>query len=270
MKWIGNAFVYFGLFFVYQSTIGSRGSYTTSSVLSGLVLAVPCLLLGAWLIGKAQGSEQADRDRNVPDVISDRSALFFLYLRPFDTTNRFQLTDAYTNLFSWETWERDGFDDIERVVSRTLEATHPLIALGRPGEHRGAARLPTSDLEWKVAVLDLIDRAKLIIIVPGPNPGTVWELEQLTRGNHLPKCLFIMPPSDLLFYRCADGVLSKEWDILRSQCNGFGLDLPEYRSGGALFRYTSTLSQSVASRSLPPPDPVQWKETFQELLQCGA
>ena len=269
MKWIGNAFIYFGLFSIYQATIGRKQYYSTDDFLVALLITTSCLelALGYWLISKSNESEQIVKDADAIEVINQKERLFFLYLRPFDTTNRFKLKDDHLNLFSWETWERDGFDDIERIISRALEPTYPIVALGRPGEHRGAARLLTSELEWRNTVKYLIHRAELIIVIPGPNPSTLWEIEQLKTGNFLGKCLFVMAPLNNIFYISENTDIIASWEKASRHCSTYGVELPKYISDGALFRIYSTNPYNIDIIPLPKPDPVEWTKAFQSLLE---
>ncbi|MEJ8653583.1 hypothetical protein WKI65_37450 [Streptomyces sp. MS1.AVA.3] len=59
-----------------------------------------------------------------------------------------------------------------------------VVAVGQPGERLplpGADRfyLPLDD--WQPVVSDLIGRARLVILIAGTGPGTLWELTEAAR-----------------------------------------------------------------------------------------
>jgi hypothetical protein len=270
MKWIGNIVIYFGLFIIYLNSFGNQSSFTLSGFFLSLVIAVPLLLLGAWLIGKHEGEEQIQVDRQAKNILDDKNETgqtFFLYLRPFGSTNAYKITDSHLNLFSWEIWERDGFDDIERLVARALSPTASFVALGKPGEHRGAGRVLTTEKDWKEELAGLARRAKLIVIVPSYHEGTLWELQLLVSEKYLDKTIFMMPSADNVFYSSGSRAVSSAWARTQAACQAIGLAIPDATPGGALFKITPSDGRP-AIRPLPVPNPVAWMESIQSLIDA--
>ena len=271
MKFVGNVFVYFGLFVIFQfSGLSGRAGFEFGSFLVGLLVAAPLLAIGSWLLGKHERAGQAQvEDEAVSALASLRSGTaptdFFLYLRPFDSTNAYRLSDAHLNLFSWQLWERDGFDDIERLIARALRPTANVVALGRPGEHRGAARILTTDTEWQTELALLAKAAKLIVIIPANKQGTLWEIAHLKENRYASKTIFVMPPSNQGFYVTAHRDVQGEWQAARDASSRIGVSLPTYLAHGALFildeRHVAKLVLP-----LPAPDAMEWMKAIQALI----
>lgn len=273
MKFVGNLFIYFGLYTIFQfSGMSPTTAYSTGGMMTGVLVAAPLLALGMWIVSSAQKGEQDNVDKNAEGILSlldeGQDVDFFLYLRPFDSTNAYRLSNEHLNLFSWELWERDGFDDIERLVARALLPTATLLALGRPGEHRGAGRVLTTEAQWQKEVQRLAHSARLIMILPSQRPGTLWELGLLVRERHLHKTIFIMPPSEHYAYVTTYREVVLDWQAAVDACLGLGLVLPGHQPQGALFRldaHGNTLAEHVG---LPAPDPQAWMQAIQQLVDA--
>jgi hypothetical protein len=268
MKFIGNMMVYVGLFQLYLGSFGSR-NFTFSGFLLSVVFGAPFLLAGGWIIGKAEGKDQEGKDDAAQTIIASGEAgkPFFLYLRPFDSTNAYRIVDAHRNAFSMETYQRDGFDDIERLVARALESTAPFIALGVSGEHRGAGRATVDESAWQAKIGALMQQAKIIIIMPSSNEGTLYELKLLVSERLLEKTLFIMPPVESYWYKSIFATGEHKWQATRAACAAFGLTLPEQVREGALFSVDAA-SGTIQRVPLPGPEPREWTEAFQRLIDA--
>ena len=267
MKFVGNMLVYFGLFQLYQGSFGSGSDFSMPGLLLSAVIATPFLWLGSTMIGSGAATEQKGRDEVAQEIVADGGAghRYFLYLRPFDSTNAFSISDAHRNVFSMELYRRDGFDDIERVISEALEPTAPFIALGRPGEHRGAGRGLTSEDAWCDTIRHLAQNAMMIIILPSYRAGTLYELELLVTRRWLNKTLFVMPPSDGIWYTAGATDVAKEWKLTQEACTKFGLILPDAIPGGALFRIREATAAPLLS-PFPHSIPGDWSKALQKLI----
>jgi len=165
-----------------------------------------------------------------------RDVPFVLYLRPFETTativsNRFEpsffpLTPAQVL--------RDPEFELESAVHHSIPEPWKFVALGRPGEHVGAARVQSDEHSWKQQLLMLANAARLIVCVPASNPGVRWEVKSLRESLNLSKTVFVMPP------------LSERYNVERAWREAFtilredGLTLPPYSPAGCAFRLEST------------------------------
>jgi len=275
MKIVGNVIIYCALFLIFTfSGLGSQSShsgFTFGGFFIALMVAFPMLVLGAWFVGKHEQVAQATSDAEAQTLLPANSGLkpesFFLYLRPFVSTNAYRLSDSHLNLFSWELWERDGFDDIERILARALRPTAKFVALGKPGEHRGAARILTTEKAWQVELAALAEKATLIVLMPSSRPGTLWEVSYLKERSLFGKVVCIMPPSDNGFYIATEPNTEEEWNRTRSACSKLGIPMPDHIPGGALFMLDQT-TKKIALQPLPQPNPVAWMKSIQKLLDA--
>lgn len=272
MKFLGNALIWIGLYFVYMATFGSRGNMSAGVILVAVAVAVPLWFVGKSLIDSAEREAQADADRNAKAILDAQGSWdkpYFLYLRPFDSTNAFKVADnPGHNLFSTEIWERDDYDDIERVLSKAISPTASFAAFGCPGEHRGAGRIFIPDEGWFGQVSLLVRGATVIFAMPASNEGTMSELRLLAEESFLHKTIFIMPPSDPGAFVPTAANWPTRWQAMREGCAQFGLDMPAYDSAGQLFMLAP--KRGLESQPLPGADPVPWAQAIERLLSVEA
>ena len=84
----------------------------------------------------------------------------------------------------------------EHVLSEYLGYIGPVVAIGRPGEalpELGFARMYVEHEQWQSKVIDLIDRAALIVLRAGHSPGVLWETSQIVRRAPLHRVIVIIP-----------------------------------------------------------------------------
>lgn len=159
---------------------------------------------------------------------------YVLYLRPFDSTG--EVTE------SAETESRMAFDDRYRthrdfeLESQLADATRDFCAfvgLGKSLEHIGAGRIEVDDASWKYAILKLMSNARLIIMVPVINPGTLWELDQVIENSWVSKTLFInVPERNRFLWIGPKFVQSDDWPVIQERLARAGFRLPEFSKGG--------------------------------------
>ena len=156
---------------------------------------------------------------------------FSLYLRSFAQEDGFGrrkgfwwyvLMEGDVSLIDRET--------LELLISQRMRMRCPMIALGLPGERLGAGRVPMAEAEWKEVTLFLMDRARLIYIVPAATEGVLWEIRHLARNHHA-KTRYIMPPAKFMGGDAARA--EALWDEARLPCIPRGVDLPRYDPRGA-------------------------------------
>lgn len=108
---------------------------------------------------------------------------FVLYLRAFSTDDY----NAKTNeSLSWSAFSEDEF-------VRSLRGIFPVCAIGMTKEivaPRGAMRVYVGDATWQADVRELMERAKLIVILVDDRPSCLWEIEQ--SSNLLDKTALIV------------------------------------------------------------------------------
>ena len=91
-----------------------------------------------------------------------------------------------------------GGGRLEENLAKIVAPIGPFVAIGAPNDplpQLGAARAYFTNDAWQSAVIELVDRAQLIVTVAGPTRGIRWEFDTILRRNAWPKLLVLMPPS---------------------------------------------------------------------------
>jgi hypothetical protein len=88
---------------------------------------------------------------------------------------------------------------LEQLIEDEVSAIGPFIAIGEPQESHpdfGATRayFEGDDVAWRDAVRSWMERAAMIVVVPGQTKGLGWELEQIQAAGDTPKLLLLFPP----------------------------------------------------------------------------
>lgn len=166
----------------YGSALGIQrpsGNDAYVAVVIGLAVA----WIGIRLIVKGHKLRSLDADTAM--ARSDKDPI--LYLRSFaldesDAKNQLPLWGGLSvPVNPWESSVAAGFSE-----------AGPLVAIGRPGEKfatTGASRVYVSDDEWQDKVLELAEKAKLVVWVYGETEGLRWEIGKLTA---------LLPPEKLI------------------------------------------------------------------------
>lgn len=222
----------------YDGPIGGRWELALAAFVGSLVLGGIAMRL------KEQTAEDGERHRTelaeahfldtIRGLAHSDAPPFTLYLRPFKLTNKltYDTPEGHQVLRSVLV---DDQKDVERYLAEAVEASAPLIGLGRPGEHHGAGRIVVSDELWRDAVAVLAHAAERIVLMPYPADGTLWEVEHMFEAGLIDKVVFVMPPSAQF-----DVDVQAYWQscgrILRER---HGIELPAWRNEGALFSLTA-------------------------------
>src|SRR5262249_27589061 len=134
--------------------------------------------------------------------------------------------------------DRPGKDALERLLADAVKRTAPLVGLGSHGKIEfgfGSAGLAP---DWKDRVSKIMETASYIFVVPSVHEGTLWELGEIKKKGYFDKSGFIMPRVDPPFQYSGAQDYKQVWDEARAACEReHGIDLPEYVSSGALFRF---------------------------------
>ena len=145
-------------------------------------------LLGAWMFVFAVGGLVMlyrgffTRPIGFMEAVSRDSRAPILYLRPFRTDISLKrrivasllgigLVRAVFELFSTQ----------EEEISAALGIVGPVVAIGNPSEliaGQEAARLYVSHSHWQETVIQLLHRAKMVVVRAGHTAGVRWELLQ--------------------------------------------------------------------------------------------
>jgi hypothetical protein len=211
------------------------GDGSIPSFVLGLILVMIGNSLAESNFKKVQGAADEEAEDILARIRSGATPCsYVLYLRPFSTTDQIQkknwgrITYAPSSIY-----KQQGFD-LETTLAKILSPMMPFVALGRPGEHRGAGRIKTTEGEWRRDALLLMESAAVIFIVPGYQSGTKWELQHLRLLNCLQKTIFIMPYAAELD-SAASFDAEEHWEVTKAEIKDIGFDMPIYASTGCLF-----------------------------------
>lgn len=123
-----------------------------------------------------------------------QSGSFVVYLRSFedDQARRSMEWRGPASVFTrLQNVPLSGRTEEEQLVA-ALKSAGPVVALGRPGEAlpaAGALRIYPAGESWQETVLDLMKRARLVVMALGPGQGLMWELLEAVQ---------VLPPDRLI------------------------------------------------------------------------
>jgi len=114
----------------------------------------------------------------------------------------------------------------EEILADILDEVGPFVAIGRPEDKLpplGASRKYLPDGPWKPHVLNLLNRASLVVLLAGKTEGLAWEMAQCRRRLD-PKQLVVLVQRDRAAY---------EAFIERVQAEDMSIVLPSFPAPNA-------------------------------------
>ncbi len=148
------------------------------------------------------------RPQKISEVSLDEP--FILYLRSFVADD--QTSKSVDMLLSRGKSEEEETVDVFSEIA-------PVVAIGNPKDRnlpRGAARLYFSDDVWKQKVLEMLYKAKLVILRLGETSNFWWEVHNVLANCPLEKIIFLIPAMKT----------SETCQKLREICQETGITLP--------------------------------------------
>ena len=117
----------------------------------------------------------------------------------FDAFRWSYMLTEYTRAGMFRVMFQRGKVRLEQAIEDEVSAIGPFIAIGEPHESHpdfGATRayFEGGDEAWRSAVRSWIERAALVVVVPGQTKGLGWELETIQAAGSTPKLLLVFPP----------------------------------------------------------------------------
>ena len=176
---------------------------------------------------------QRQRDANAGEFLAEAGqghptqAPFALYLRSFRYDRALRLNGA----------------DLEATLVYSIGRSLEVIALGQPG-NLGAARVSSTDAQWRGDFSRLSAGAVAIFLIPGDTDGTLWEIDALRASRAFERTVFVMPPDA----NVGDAWVSQHWRRMLAHPRLANLEFPSYRANGAVF----TLNNDGSIRSWGP------------------
>ncbi|MFJ8645904.1 hypothetical protein ACIRNI_07250 [Streptomyces sp. NPDC093546] len=197
------------------------------SALTGHLLPTLVTLLGGTIYYSGQKLKRMSR-RHFARIIGSPAEVadepFVLYLRSFtdDPERRrgdINATPGIGGMLGDLTLS--SYSEEEQLAAVLERKVAPMVAVGRPGEplpEVGARRMYLPLDAWQEPVLELMRRARLVVLALGPGPGTMWELVQAAR---------LLPPERLVLLVPLE---PEEYEAFRGAFRerGTPLELPDH------------------------------------------
>jgi hypothetical protein len=154
-----------------------------SIVLSGVSSAIAVGIGGSCFIlwGELSWRERSLGSPTISFNDLAETSDFVLFLRPFTR-------DFHGNYGG-------GDYTSEQVIVSALATIGKVVAIGRPGEKLspvGASRLYVDSASWQEVVLDLMRRARAVVIRPGAGQGLFWEVKAAVNSIDADKMLIAL------------------------------------------------------------------------------
>jgi hypothetical protein len=253
MGFLGKAVMFLGgseILYALHILFGDSG-YDGSSA-PHFAIGVVLVIIGGTLLNAAQAQVARGREQRAKQIATLLQAgkevpPFSLYLRPFSTTAKLQVSNPDPNtigatpaaLYTPRTLE------LENRLAAALENFAPLVALGKPDLLLGAGKITVEDKDWQEQLKVLVAAAKVICVVPEYQEGTLWEIRYLKNTGYFDRTVFVMP------HRVDVGKapridVARIWADTSYALIGSGVTLPPYSDEGLLF---SLNRQGEISRS---------------------
>ncbi|MGE3468751.1 MAG: hypothetical protein AB7O28_00295 [Vicinamibacterales bacterium] len=169
--------------------LGARGEAI------GMGLLVGCGAAGVLAIHQLRAHQRHHADSAAQALAADARAPV-VYLRSFQDDGQ-MVVRGVTPLPAWMSAivAAASAMSIEQELAAILRRVGPVVAIGRPGEpvpDLGAARFYVPHDRWQAAILDLLDRAALVVVRLGTSEGVRWEIDQVLARVPRGQVLFLV------------------------------------------------------------------------------
>lgn len=168
---------------------------------------------------------------------------YTLYLRPFASTGAFSQTEL--SLAGGAPGAFGAEVELEAQMERAVRPLGPLIALGQPLEHIGAGRVLVGDDAWQAAVGQLMQNARLIVMLPSSRPGTLREIEMILDTGLIERTVLIDPPN---IARAVQFNHAGEWARVREVFASRNYDVPRDSRAGLLLFFGTARAPKLKER----------------------
>jgi hypothetical protein len=231
------AIAWLALVFVVLATLAQSAQLTTLGLGLALLLAIFVAGAGAtgltWLADLfGQNARDVEAKAIFDQLRRGEAPAYTLYLRPFAATD--QIADSVGAAMIGPGALIAERVELEHQIERAVRRLGPLVALGKPLEHIGAGRIKVSDAEWRDAIRLLMNKARLIIMLPSSRTGTLEEIGMVL-GSELIRRTILIDPPNLRASRKYNQ--EKEWRKVQEAFAAANLALPDDTKRGALVFY---------------------------------
>lgn len=150
-----------------------------------LTILLSCIFLSTYFYSNYHRQEKKKKD------IFDRNSIkgpFVLYLRSFIDDKKTGKRISLINDIRSE----------EEVLVEVMSDIAPVYAIGDPRDKKmplGASRIYVGDEHWKSTVIDMMNKATVVVLRLGKTDSFWWEVETAVKSIALEKMVFIIPES---------------------------------------------------------------------------
>ena len=153
--------------------------------IGSIILILVCILLSSYFYSLYRRLSKRKKDTFDKDSIK---APFVLYLRSFvdDKTTKKRISVV------------NDVRSEEEVLVGVLSDIAPVYAIGDPRDKKmplGASRIYVDDEHWKSTVIDMMNRAVVVVLRLGKTDSFWWEVETAIKNISLEKVMFVVPES---------------------------------------------------------------------------
>ncbi|MEW8050052.1 MAG: hypothetical protein AB2809_06700 [Candidatus Thiodiazotropha sp.] len=266
-KLLGATFISYGLYVLYTGINAFAKGYGILLLIQASVVSFVVLFVGGWFVRIHDEKMMYLKHKRVQSLAESKTqeipSNLVMYLRPFDSTNKYFINTDWMNVFSEYGLSYDASDDIEMFISKSLERKYEFVALGKPGEHRGAGRILVNENDWKEQVERLAKGSLFILIIPSHKEGTLWEIEMIINNDLLDKTIFIIPPLNGVLYTCESNVEHLLRKKTQEACEELGLRLPMTEQDGGMYKVVKKEGQDkLIKKPFPQLSIKQWRNTI--------
>lgn len=271
-KILGLTIISYGLYVLYTGIYAFSKGYALLLLTQASVVSFVVLFVGGWFVRiHDEKMMYLKHDRAQALVESKTQAIpsnLVMYLRPFDSTNKYFINSEWMNIFSEYGLSYDVSDDIEMLISKSLQRKYEFVALGKPGEHRGAGRILVNEKDWKEQVERLSKGSLFILIIPSHKEGTLWEIEMIMNNGLLDKTIFVIPPLNGLLYTCESNVEHLSREKTQEACEGLGLRLLMTEQDGGMYKVVKKDGKDkLVKKPFPKLSIKQWRNTIIDIYK---
>ncbi len=153
--------------------------------IGGILLIVTSIILFSFFYSLYRRLNKRKKDTFDKDSIK---APFCLYLRSFVDDQRTQKRISIVNDVRTE----------EEVLVSVLSDIAPVYAIGDPKDKKmplGASRIYVDYEHWKSTVIDMMNRAAVVVLRLGKTDSFWWEVETAVKNISMDKIMFVIPES---------------------------------------------------------------------------
>lgn len=150
-----------------------------------IVLIIVCIVLFSYFFSMYRKFNKKKKDTFDKDTIKPP---FVLYLRSFIDDKTTKKRISFLNDVRSE----------EEVLVDVLSDIAPVYAIGDPKDKEmplGASRIYVDNEHWKSTVIDMMNKAAVVVLRLGKTNSFWWEVETAVKSIPLDKVMFVVPES---------------------------------------------------------------------------